>query len=257
MLAEQKTLLSSVDRALESSGNPQVIGRNGEIPLREFFNRHLAYTLKAATGHFVSPEGRLSPQIDLLILDARYPLLAENPDGSVLAMLHAVIGATEVKTRMTTADIRKGWQGAVAIMELAGDVKNYGDPSSFSSVRTEAIAYRIAQRLQTAERTYVGASMPEKAGFDIYILSIPDQEQPPGRQLGAELHMEPVGKGRFAPTCRLSHTLLADVYYRLVQDAYYTLANRNWSYGDIGQHVMDYMAWATCSWDEYEALLLK
>jgi uncharacterized protein DUF6602 len=258
MLSEQRAILATVDRALASSGNAQVIGRNGEIPLRQFFNRYLPFTLRAATGHFVSPAGRLSPQIDLLLLDARYPLLAENPDGSVLAMLHAVVAATEVKTRLTTRDVRRGWKSACSIMEISNDVKGYGKPSGFSSVHTEAIAYRVAQSLETTETAYVEAATPDCAGFDVYVLSVPDADQPRGSLLGAELHMEPIGgKGRFVPTFRLSHTLLADIYYRLVQDAYYTLSERNWSHGDIGRHVMEYMAWATCSWNEYAALMKR
>src|SRR6266480_6344490 len=91
IVSEEEALLAAVDRALASSTNAQVIGRNGEIPLRDFFNRYLPYTLRAATGHFVAPSGHLSSQMDLMILDTRYPLLAQNADGSVLAMLHGVV----------------------------------------------------------------------------------------------------------------------------------------------------------------------
>jgi hypothetical protein len=258
ILSEENSLLAAVDRALESSRNAQVIGRNGEIPLRQFFNRYLPFTLRAATGHFVTPHGRLSPQIDVLILDARYPLLAENPDGTVLAMLHAVLTAFEVKTRMTTRDVARGWDNARQIMDLAGELRRYGNHGGWTAVRTDAIAYRLAQRLETIDAYYVNAATPDDAGFDVYVLRIPPRDQAPGATLGAEMHMEPVeGPERFIPTCRLSHTALSDAYYRLVQDSYYTLAHRNWSYGHIGRHVMEYMAWATASWDEYEAMLRR
>lgn len=81
--AEERMMLAAIDRALATGGNAQTIGRSGELPLQSFLTRHLPNTLTAHSGHFVSPSGRLSPQIDTLILDSRYPLLAENDDGSV------------------------------------------------------------------------------------------------------------------------------------------------------------------------------
>ena len=248
MLAEQKALVATVDRALASSSNAQVIGRNGEIPLRQFFNRYLPFTLRAHTGHFVSPSGQLSPEVDILILDARYPLLAENSDGSVLAMLHSVIDTIEVKTRMTSRDIKRGWANAITIRQIANEVRGYGSLKGWSMVGTFAIAYRIAQQLPATYKVYVDNGKPDEAGFGIDVLRLPDQEQPKGGELGAYLHFEPGGsKTPFSPLCLPSYTMLSDVYYRMVLDGYYTLADRNWSYDDIGQHIMAYMAWTTCS----------
>lgn len=51
--------------------------------------------------------------------------------------------------------------------------------------------------------------------------------------------------------------MLSDLYYRTVQDSYYTLSAKDWSFGDIGAHVMNYMTWATLSWDAYAALMKK
>ena len=137
---EEKSMLAVVDRAVASTSNAQIIGRNGEIPLRDFLNRYLPYTLRAETGHFLAPNGELSPQIDVMLLDARYPLLAQNEDGSVLAMLHSVVTTLEVKTRLTTNHIAKMWQDAVRIMSLARQVKGYsGD--EFGSIQTRGFAY--------------------------------------------------------------------------------------------------------------------
>lgn len=100
IMAEERSILSTVDRAVASSGNPQVIGRNGELPLRDFLSRYLPPTLRAETGHFLSPSGELSSQQYVMILDSRYQLLASNPDGSVLAMLHGLLSVLEVKTTL-------------------------------------------------------------------------------------------------------------------------------------------------------------
>ena len=173
-------------------------------------------------------------------------------------MLHSVIATYEVKTRMTTRDLARGWANARKIMRLAGEIRSYGYGyrGGWSAVRTDAIAYRLAQRLETTDRTYVKEATPTEAGFDVNILRLPPQDQAPGGNLGADLHMEPIGKGpdSYLPTCRLSQTMLSDVYFRLVQDAYYTLAHRDWSFGHIGQHFNEYMAWATLPWEDYAAM---
>jgi hypothetical protein len=72
---EEEVILAEVDKAVRSSGNAQIIGRNGELPLLRFFERHLPYTLSPVTGHFVAPNGELSPQIDIMALQ---PQRAEN-----------------------------------------------------------------------------------------------------------------------------------------------------------------------------------
>ena len=79
---EEIALLSAVERALASSTNAQIIGRNGEIPFLQFLQAYLPNTLRATTGHFISPTGAVSPQLDVIVVDARYPLLSVNPDGS-------------------------------------------------------------------------------------------------------------------------------------------------------------------------------
>ncbi|WP_418115024.1 DUF6602 domain-containing protein [Vibrio scophthalmi] len=41
--------------------------------LLEFFNRYLPPTFKAVSEHFITPNGNISPQIDIMILDSRIP----------------------------------------------------------------------------------------------------------------------------------------------------------------------------------------
>jgi hypothetical protein len=120
---EEAMMIAAVDKAIAASGNAQIIGRNGELPLIQFFNRHLPYTIRAHTGHFVAPDGLLSPQLDVVLVDARYPLLAQNTDGSVLVMLHSVLTTIEVKTRATSIDVVKSLDNARIIHELAGQIE--------------------------------------------------------------------------------------------------------------------------------------
>lgn len=247
--SEEEMILATVDKALESSSNSQVIGRNGEIPLLNFLNRYLPFTLRAVTGHFMPPSGRLSPQIDIMIVDGRYPLLAENTDGTVLAMLHSVIQTIEVKTRITTRDIEKMWVASLDIKSLADEVIGYGG-DALGCVYTNAIAYRSASGLKSLEKKYCEICDPYVSWFEISLLRLPNDE----RKLGFNFRFEAMvdedeNESYEGSECfywpNYSFTPLSDIYYRLVQDSYYTLAWRNHQFEDIGRHIMNYMNWST------------
>lgn len=252
IMREEELMLAQVDKALASTPNSQSIGRSGELPLLDFLTRYLPSTLRATSGHFIPPSGKLSPQIDIMILDSRYPLLSENFDGSVVAMLHSLVAAIEVKTRMTSQDIGEMWRSSLEIMSLASEVKNYGD-FSWGSVSTLGFAYRSANRLRTVESKYIEAGDPWKTGLDIYLLGVHEKDRFPGKRHGVVLHFEPEFESEksdkltgYYPTTRPSYTPLSDLYYWLVQNSYYVLGYRDHSFTDIGQYVMSYMSWSTC-----------
>ena len=159
---EEKAILLAVDRALSSSSNSQTIGRNGEIPLLDFLNRYLPSTLKATSGQFVTPNKNMSPQLDIMILDSRYPLLSQNLDNSVLAMSHSVVQIIEVKTNLISQDVEKIWQDSRTITGLLLEVPAFGAYDSFTSVSITAIAYRCARRLDTIANAYKEFSEPHK-----------------------------------------------------------------------------------------------
>jgi hypothetical protein len=247
MRSEQEAMLVLLDKALASTSNSQTIGRNGEIPLLDFFIRYLPYPFRAVTGHFITPSGELSPQIDVMILDARYPLLAENADRSVLAMLHSLIWTIEVKTRITTQDIEKMWKDSITIMKLASEIEIYGEVGAWGSVATNGFAYRNRHSLDALERKYIQVGKPQNSSLDIYILQVSNTGLP--QEIGWNLHFEPpyeeVENDTFWPIVSPHHTILSDLYYSLIQNSYYTLATRNFNYGDIGRHIMQYMNWST------------
>lgn len=257
---EEKSILLAVDRALASTPNSQIICRNGEIPMINFLNRYLSNTLRAVTGHFITPFGKISSQVDIIIVDSRYPLLSQNEDGSVLVMLHSVLWAIEVKINLKSSDIAKSWNDAINIMKLATEVEFYGDNESFASIRTNLIAYKCGQKLDTIEKTYEKNAKPLLAGLDIYILRFPKNEMPENMEIGGMLHMEPPfeDEEKYGPfdgywSCfGAKHTPLSDFYYSLIQDCYYTLGTRDFSFIDIGVHVMKYMSWSTVLWNNEE-----
>lgn len=135
-------MLAVVDRALATRGNAQTIGRSGELPLQSFLTRHLPNTLSARSGHFVSPTGQLSPQIDTMILDSRYALLAQNDDGSVVSMLHSVVFCIEVKTNIRTSDIDRICDNTKTIIAFANGV--FRTQRAFGDIACKTFAYRSA-----------------------------------------------------------------------------------------------------------------
>lgn len=247
-------MLATVDRALNSSGNSQTIGKSGELPLQLFLSRYLPNTLSARSGHFVSPSGQLSPQIDILIIDSRYPLLAENNDGSVLAMLHSVIYCIEVKTNIRTTDLSKMQNNSKKIIGLANNEFTTTDGSH--NISCVAFAYRSECRLETLAEAFFDIFVDESTHTDLYLLRVPDSDRIDKHTNGVLLHLEPffnkdiTGTGEWIPdewipTTDPMYTPLSDFYYRIIQNSYYDLESRNFTFGDIGAHIMKYMSWST------------
>lgn len=261
IIAEEQNAMLAAVRKARTTGDTQTIGRNGEVPFRSFLDRYLPFTLRARTGHFISPTGHLSPQIDVMILDARYPLLCENPDTSVLAMLHSVIATIEVKTRITTKDVGKMWQDAMMIISLASEIPQYRH-DEWGSLHVIGFAYESAVSLRSLIDRYEISGRPNQTPLDLYLLHLPHVKRTTSVPLGGEFHFEPRFESEksdrvteWFPTYRPTYTALSDLYYCLVQDAYYTLGHRNYSPRNIGEHLMKYMAWATTTWDNYFEIL--
>lgn len=252
---EEDAILLAVDRALASSPNSQTIGRNGELPFLSFLQRYLPFTLRAVSGHFITPSGTISPQLDVIVVDARYPLLAENVDGSALVMLHSVIRMFEVKTNLTTKDIQKSLLAAKKVELLGREISEFGEVDSFSFPQSILLAYNCLNRLGSLERVFFSRADSEGVHMDAILLRYHDMDRIAGRAVGGTLHLEPsfpkeiaglgpLSNGYF-PISIPSHTPLSDLYYSLVQDSYYTLGDRDFSFHDIGAHFNDYMNWST------------
>lgn len=263
---EEKAILLAVDRALSSSSNSQIVGKNGELPILDFLNRYLPPTFKVASGHFITPKGNLSPQLDIMVMDSRYPLLSQNLDGSVLAMLHSIIYAIEVKTNITSSDVKKICENTKKIQILINEIDQFCSGGCWSAPRLKSIAYRCKTKLETIEKSFIKFSDPIRYFSDMTILRFSEHDGIKIKDTGCELHFEPIDdvklmkdeygipdfefKGDFLFGTRASYTPLSDFYYRLVQDGYYILGDRNFSFIDLGRHVMEYMSWSTALWDD-------
>jgi len=247
---EEKSMLALIDRAIASKSNPQTIGRSGEIPLMSFLDRHFPNTLSVKSGNFVTPNGDLSPQIDILVLDSRYPLLSENSDGSVIAMLHSVISCIEIKTNIKNKDLQGIWKTSKTVRSLANVVFN--DPKGFGNVDYMCFSYRCGQRLDSFTNKYFEIFSNIEGYTDLYLLHLPEKDLIESKRSGALFHFEPdveneesVNNPEYMPLFIPQHTPLSDFYYSLIQNSYYCLDYRGYGVGDIAQHFQDYMSWST------------
>jgi hypothetical protein len=254
---EERKLLAAKDQAV-ACGNPQIIGRNGEIPLMECFRRYLPSTFRVETGFFMTPEGELSPQLDIMLLDARYPLLSHNTDGSVIAMLHAVVHVIEVKTTVGKREIKAILEAAEKVSALSTSVF---PRSHFEALGMTAFGYGAAVRLDSVEAHFFDTKSRTRE-CDLLLLRVDPSEVASDQVIvGAELPWEPetahfpkhatsarcaeIPISEWFETTRFTHAPLSDLYYDLIQQAYYTIGARGFDFGQIGAHMMAYMSWGT------------
>lgn len=254
---EEKAILLSVDKAKASSNNSQTIGINGEKPLIDFLNNYLPPTLKAVSGHFLTPNKIKSPQIDIMIVDTRYPLLGYNTDGTTLVMGHSVLKVIEIKTNLTRKDILKTTENFLKIRHLITEIWPEGENYDWSKPVLQLIAYRISIKLASIEKAFFEFCDPENNHFDVTILRSNKENE-----FGTELHFEPTSnwsdfvnsnyeeykhqmKGKYLYGSFSQKTPLSDFYYNLIQNSYYIVDHRGYSLTDIGAHFMEYLNWST------------
>lgn len=237
---EEISLIAQVDRAESSTTNSQILGRNGEKGIISFLSRYLPNCFQTVGGHFVTPSGTLSPEIDVLILDARYPLLSKNEDGTVIAMSHSVIAAIEVKRSLNKTEILNIKKNGRQIAKLSDEIFN---PKKMQGGIIQAtLAYRSINRLDTIAKHFFSDYQEQPPTNDIHLLRVHDSEQCGDEgPLGAFIWLD----GRTYPSSITTLAPLSDFYYRLVQDMYYNLSFRNADFHDIAGHMSGYIKWGT------------
>lgn len=124
-----------------------------------------------------------------------------------------------------------------------------------------AFGYGAATRLESIERHFFDTKRQVRE-CDLLLLRVNPMEIGSDQSvIGAELHWEPEVQDRpehdtsdrtgaqlideWFETTRFTHAPLSDLYYGVVQDAYYSLGARGFDVGDIGAHMNDYMSWGT------------
>ena len=239
---EEISLLAAVDRSQSSTSNSQILGRNGEKGIVNFLNRYLPNCFRTVSGHFVTPSGKLSSQIDILILDSRYPLLSENEDGSVIAMLHSVLAAVEVKLSIDKREILKIRKNSKMIEELSAEV--FDQKKSNQAIVQPSFAYRTKNKMRTIAKHFFSGSQPQHPAAELTVLRIHDSDQfgnegPLGAHFAREVDKTPL------PLIFTTLAPLSDFYYRILIDMYYSLYYRNYNFHNLSLHTMKYMNWGT------------
>lgn len=237
---EEESALASVSKVQQSSSNSQSFGKNGEATICSFLNRYLPVSFRAVTGHFVTPSGQLSPQLDVMVIDSRYPLLANNEDGSVLTMLHSVVATIEVKLTLVKKEILKIRKNALLVAKLQTEAFPKGN--KFGSVLQMAFAYHAGISLDTVARHFFDGHSPCDPLSSICILRVHNRDQKTSEgSLGANVWLE---RGE-TPAIFTTLAPLSDFYYSLIQGGFHTLAARNFNFNDLGTHPDLYMNWGT------------
>lgn len=241
-LQEEASLLSTIGKAKYSTSNSQILGRNGEKWLLNFLNRYLPICFRAVTGHFVTPEGELSPQIDIIVIDSRYPLLSQNEDGSVVCMLHSVIATIEVKLTLNKNEIKKILTNDRIIAGLNSILFPTRTDWGEGNIIQIAIAYSSSIKIKTIKQHYFKDHNNPTPQTSLYLLRLPEKEQFTDEgKLGAGISLE----GGSLELIMTTLAPLSDFYYSLVQNSYFTLSSRGFDYVDLGNQMTKYMNWGT------------
>jgi len=171
-------------------------------------------------------------------------------------MAHSVLRVVEIKTNLTSKDLRKTASNFSTIRTLFDEVWS-GEKYEFDKPIFELLAFRLFVKEETIENTYFDACDPTNNHFDVTILRSKKKDES-----GLQLHFESTShwtdfseeskeehinemKGEYIITSSSKRTALADFYYQLIQDAYYVLDYRSYSLNDIGEHFMKYLKWTS------------
>jgi|SRR3989344_4201160 len=237
MLQEEIALISFVNKSIGSSRNSAIIGQNGEIPLRNFLKRHLPNIFIVESGHFTDGHGNISPQVDILLLDSRFPVLARNSDGSVLAMGESVIACISIKSKIVKRDIDE----LIEWSKKIGFFSNKIYPSGWKEISLRGIGYVAGNYSEKIVDNFFEASKKMRK-IDLMILRKIDKEQLLKKQpIGFYMWWEILKLEMIHPTC----SPLSDFLYDLMQNAYEILDSRKIKFVDIHNALHNYFKWGT------------
>jgi hypothetical protein len=239
---EERNLLSSIEKAKYSTTNSQILGINGEKWFINFLNKYLPICFRAVTGHFITPTGELSPQIDVIVMDSRYPVLCNNEGGSVVCMLHSVIATIEVKLTLNKKEINKILQNDEILTKLNSSIFPVRSDWGRGNIIQIALAYSSSIKLNTIKKHYFNNPLSSILHTPLYLLRLHESEQLSNEgDLGAIISLEG-GKLNLIMTTLAP---LSDLFYILIQNSYFTLASRGFGNDDLGNQMTNYMNWGT------------
>lgn len=101
-----KSILAQIARIRRSSKHPTITGSSIEVVIKRALRDYFPHRFSIGTGQTASANGKISPQMDILIYDqTTFPLLALHEDDSVIVCCESVFGCIEIKTKWNRRDI--------------------------------------------------------------------------------------------------------------------------------------------------------
>jgi len=239
---EELGFISSISRAQNSTTNSQTLGRNGEKIFKKFLERHLPNCFRLINGHFVTRDGKLSPENDLILIDSRYPLLSENEDGSAIVMLDSVLAIIGLKLKLTKKEINTLIKHSKKNSEL---LEPYLKENNVFIPQYE-FAYSTNIKLETIEKHFFNQWDTNPHAINLHIMRILETDQNHTKNfVGAELWFEPSINDVLEPAEITTKSPLSDFYYRLLQNGFYTLDMKGDEFVNIGENLNKYLTWGT------------
>lgn len=245
---EEEEILSHLKKARESSSNSQIYGQNGEIPLRNYLKSHLPNVFRVETGHFINEKGEISPQIDIMILDSRFPLINVNADQSVLVPGHSVIACISVKSTANKKEIAEIITSARKIRSLTNQIF---DSESWDSCILFGFCYTSSLSHNSICNHYFNFSEKENPHVDVTIMR--NKNKTEMSRVGYRLHWEPGydNNNKYIPLSIDTNSPLSDLFYEILQESYYTLHSRKINLKKLGELTMKYFTWGSIA-EEYK-----
>jgi hypothetical protein len=247
---EEEVLLAAVDRMLAPERSGHTVGESGfTVPLRDVLNGYLPRSLRAVAARITAPNDRVSPEIGVLIVDSRYPILSEDLDGFVVAMLHSVVAIVQVRSVLTGGAIAEMWKDAVETAILATQAEGYAGRGR-GAVTICGFAYRATDSLDALEESYRKEVKRDIAGFDLTILRLRADDQVfrgfPGVEFCGEMASSGGDRTESVEIQMHFHfSPLSDFCRNLVSNAYRTLGFRHQTDDEVEQHFAEYPSWST------------
>ncbi|MCK5043554.1 hypothetical protein KAR52_00950 [Candidatus Pacearchaeota archaeon] len=247
-LEEENEILSALRKAHLSSSNPAIYGQNGEIPLRNYLKKHLPPMFRVETGHFITKEGILSPQIDIIIMDNRFPIINENEDGSALIPGDSVICCISIKSNTDKKELIEIVESAKKIRELTNQIFK---PNSWEDCMLLGFCHTASLSFNTVCKHYFESSKQNNPHIDVTVMRKKENEKE--LRTGYYLHWEPGFKKdrQYIPIAIDTNSPLSDFFFQLLQNCYYTLSERKISLVNLGILTMNYFTFGTIR-DEYK-----
>lgn len=104
----RKSILAQITRIRAGSKHPTIIGTSIESVIRRALKAYFPHRFSIGTGQIASANGKISPQMDILIYDqTTFPLLALHEDDSVIVCCESVFGCIEIKTKWKHAVVEE------------------------------------------------------------------------------------------------------------------------------------------------------